>query len=87
MINNSTIGYDLSIIPNPFKDYLLVQGNNLNKVNIEIFDGNGKLVRRIPSYQTQSKIKVNDLISGIYWIRITDESTGKSITQKFIKKQ
>ena len=87
LINNSALGNDFSIMPNPFKDYLLVQGNSLNTINIEIFDGKGKLVKRIPSCQTSSKIQVGDLKEGIYWVRITDEGTGKSMTQKLIKNQ
>ena len=70
---------DISIYPNPTNDKLFIQGLSSSS-KVSIYNVLGKLVLS----QTISKeIDVNNLQSGIYIIKITDEQ--KEIVRKFIK--
>lgn len=69
----------ISIMPNPAKDYILVQGIESNK-NIEIIDIHGRIIydREIQN-QTELKISVKELESGIYILRLDGHSSEKII--------
>jgi len=70
---------NISIYPNPTNDKLFIQGLS-DATKVSIYNVLGKLVLS----QTISKeIDVNNLQSGIYIIKITDEQ--KEIVRKFIK--
>ena len=70
---------DISIYPNPTNDKLFIQGLSSSS-RVSIYNVLGKLVLS----QTISKeIDVNNLQSGIYIIKITEEQ--KEIVRKFIK--
>ena len=70
---------DISIYPNPTNYKLFIQGLSSSS-RVSIYNVLGKLVLS----QTISKeIDVNNLQSGIYIIKITDEQ--KEIVRKFIK--
>ena len=73
---------DVSLYPNPVKDILTVETTValVNKV-ATVFDINGKRV--LCQKLTTNTIKVAQLESGIYFLRL--ESEGKSIKRKFIK--
>lgn len=82
----------ITAYPNPVNDlfYISISENvfqNNGSIQIEILDINGKpvSVMNAPTSANSSTLyfKRNNLPSGIYFIRITDES-GKSISQKLI---
>ena len=74
---------DVSIYPNPVEDILTIEtsADLINKV-ATVFDINGKRV--MSEKLTTNMIKVSQLESGIYFLRL--ESEGRSIKRKFIKK-
>ena len=75
---------DLSIYPNPAKDYLFIETKSLQNAQIEIFNTSGKLVSK-QNFSQAKKYRVNllELKPGIYITRIYMDS--HYITKKFMK--
>ena len=67
-----------SVYPNPAKDYIRIQGNKYEKA--AIYTLNGTLVRSVSKTEN---IYVGDLNTGLYYIRITNNTY--TSTLKFIK--
>ena len=82
-IKNETANNRLSIFPNPAKDKIEISFEKCQKVNIEIFELTGKLILS-EIIQTNEEFNINNLNSGIYLIKITDEESN-SFTNKLIK--
>jgi len=80
----------INIYPNPVITDLFLELNpgNSGKVNIRLYDCRGSLVYNsdqvvVPSSVQTISISVNDLISGIYYGRLTSDNTIKAF--KFVK--
>lgn len=66
----------LKVFPNPTADVLIVEkdnqdGQNLNNSMLEIFDATGKMVKRQPLQNHQTKIDVQNLHQGFYLLRLS----------------
>ena len=83
-INSSSNKNDLTIYPNPVKDYLFVESSSLQSAQIEIFNSSGKLVSK-QDYSQARKYRVNltGLKPGIYFTRIYMDQ--HYITKKILK--
>lgn len=68
------------IIPNPAKDYLTIQTNEVIN-EFSIFDLNGRLLKSKKT--NDKKINISDLNRGVYFIKIKSEN--KTSQEKFIK--
>ena len=88
--NNVSINTPISkegiiFYPNPTNSYLNIEqsGQSYKASSIKIYDCNGRLVLSQISENNTTKININELKSGIYFIRISD---GKNVlSKKFIK--
>ena len=69
---------NLTIYPNPTKDYLTFEGFNTN-INVTVYDVLGKQVR-VKNVTNGETLNVSELAAGIYTIKINNE-----VTSKFIK--
>ncbi len=77
----------LTLYPNPTQNYLQIKSKeNLNGI-IQIYqlDGICILENKI-SNKDSSEVDVQNLSSGIYVVKVTDDMTGSFYCQKFIKK-
>jgi hypothetical protein len=74
-----------SIYPNPSLDVVNVQlSNGTSEAKVKIYDLSGRLMKTKFLKANDTKIDVNNLSSGIYYINVsTDDKIG---SQKFIKK-
>jgi len=72
----------ISIYPNPVKNELFIELNQLETTNISILDYSGRLVKSIPN-NAINKIDVSDLKQGIYILKVSTEN-GIS-TNRFVK--
>lgn len=73
----------LKIHPNPATDYVEVEtGYNFSKT-ISILSVLGKEVKTLESNKSTTKIKVSDLKSGTYFVKISDQS-GNQLTRKLV---
>ncbi|CEJ70537.1 hypothetical protein BN1195_02864 [Chryseobacterium oranimense G311] len=63
---------DIQIYPNPVTEYFFVKSKENYRIEtVKIFDASGKLMKSIMN--TNDKINVSDLSSGIYFVRIKTE--------------
>lgn len=77
-----TLVDNLILYPNPTKDYLNLNFNNLlYNGNYAVIDLSGKLI--LNAQLNSNKIDVSNIANGIYFLSVTSE--GKTQTQKFIK--
>ena len=67
----------VAVYPNPVKDRLTVNAENLQSV--EVYNLVGQLVMT----STSSVIDMNDLNEGIYFVRVMAE--GKTVTKRVVK--
>lgn len=71
----------VKVYPNPVVDYIYVE-HTIKMRTAEIYDHLGRMVRKLSP--VQNKIYVDDLVSGIYYLKV--QSEGSSFAEKFIKK-
>ncbi len=74
---------DIKIFPNPASDYLQIEGNNIQ--NIQLYDVVGKIIFQNNEINSMysTKIMTNKLSNGIYIFKIN--TNNKLITKKIIK--
>jgi len=74
---------ELSIYPNPVKNFLNIEFNEVNNYDITVFDVNGKIVINSNLINSNlATINVNDLNAGIYFVLIKSDKL--NISQKII---
>jgi hypothetical protein len=63
------------IYPNPTNENLTIQFNNFNSqiTNIVIYDFKGVIVKEFQSNENTVKLKVNDLMKGIYFVKVGNQ--------------
>ena len=69
--------------PNPFKDYIQINGLGDLSSQIEIFDLMGRKVQTYISHENNTKLYLSDLRKGIYFLSVTSGNNIKTI--KIIK--
>ncbi|MGK6343514.1 T9SS type A sorting domain-containing protein [Chryseobacterium sp. DT-3] len=63
---------DIQVYPNPVVEYFSVKSKGNYKIEtVKVFDAAGKLIKNVTN--TNDKINVSDLSSGIYFIRVKTE--------------
>lgn len=82
---NRKINESINIFPNPVVDVVTICINNSYLNNIQLIDFTGKIVKQYYFYK-RINIDVKDLLTGIYFARITD-GRGNIYTQKIIINQ
>ncbi len=82
-INNFNDTEDFNISPNPMNDYAIITIPDSYKNSIiQLFDITGKIVfEDICSNQNKYTISKSQLAKGLYWLRLSNES---SISKKII---
>ncbi|MBP2617430.1 T9SS type A sorting domain-containing protein [Chryseobacterium jejuense] len=78
---------DILLYPNPFKDYLYLDftTNNFKEAEYQLFDAQGKLIRKDVILQSKSELNFSDIPSAMYIIRINQHGENLK-TFKIIKK-
>lgn len=78
---------DILLYPNPFKDYLYLDftTNNFKGAEYQLFDSQGKLIRKDVILQAKSELNFSDVPSAMYIIRINQHGENLK-TFKIIKK-
>jgi hypothetical protein len=82
---NEEITRDIIIYPNPFNETLIVQTSGKTAKRITIFNGTGKLLFEAGSSCPEFSINMSEHSQGIYFIKISDQSSGASHVFKAIK--
>ncbi|BAP29451.1 uncharacterized protein CHSO_0414 [Chryseobacterium sp. StRB126] len=78
---------DILLYPNPFKDYLYLDFtiNNFKGAEYQLFDAQGKLIRKDVILQSKSELNFSDIPSAMYIIKINQHGENLK-TFKIIKK-
>lgn len=82
---NNAEAADISLFPNPAKDYtsLSINNNLHNEMKVEILSMDGKLIRRFVLNESSAQIDLTTVKSGVYIVCITDGQT--KFSKRFIK--
>ncbi|WP_299627329.1 T9SS type A sorting domain-containing protein [uncultured Tenacibaculum sp.] len=86
---NQIVENNINIVPNPVTNTFQIESQNNNTFDISIYNVNGQLLRNIPNYNTVTEynfIDINALSSGIYFLRLKDQTNNSTITRKIIKR-
>lgn len=84
--NENTAQSNISVYPNPVKDFLTVDFNSekLDNSSYQLFDATGKVINKGNLKSVKSQISASNLSTGMYILRITN--AGKLVkTFKIIK--
>lgn len=77
----------VGVIPNPASDHLILDFySDLHEnpsMNVQIFNINGRILKEIKGFQTNTVVKVADLTKGIYFLRATLKD--QVFTARFVK--
>lgn len=78
---------DILLYPNPFKDYLYLDftTSNFKGAEYQLFDAQGKLIRKDVILQSKSELNFSDIPSAMYIIKINQHGENLK-TFKIIKK-
>ncbi len=76
----------LGVYPSPTKEYINVDLRLIGRSNVDILDNQGKVVRsdKLDGAEVKS-FKIDDLGQGVYFVKVTELSSGKTFVQKFVK--
>ena len=78
----------LNVYPNPAKDFVNVQWTTDNEqfevTGINVFDVYGKLISTVNMDENPTRINVNGLANGMYFVRVT--TNAGVVTKSFVKK-
>ena len=76
---------DVSVYPNPAKDFIKIElSDNSSCQSIEIYSIDGRLVETFPETSSQPTIKIVNLTSGVYIVKVK-LSDGKEYAERIIK--
>ncbi len=70
----------LQIYPNPAQDYIIIEQQQQDFIEITLYTAHGKKIKHISSTNTQTKIKLDNLSNGIYILKIV--SSHENIVKK-----
>ncbi len=69
--------YNILIAPNPAKDFINVFAtrSNAGTITIQLTDVSGKILKSVRSAENLTKINIEGIAKGIYFIKVTDDKT------------
>ena len=75
----------VNLYPNPAKEYVDIRvDGDLNVSMMEVYDVYGKLVNTVNVIDNPTRINVNGLANGMYFVRVTTDKG--TVTKTFVKK-
>ena len=79
------LGNSVNLYPNPAKEYVDIRvDGDVNVTMIEVYDVYGKLVNTMNIINNPTRININSLADGMYFVRVTTDAG--AITKQFVKK-
>lgn len=88
-ISKTGMNFEISLFPNPAKEFiqLVISGNSASTAEMQILDYTGRIIAKeqimLQNSQNQIIYPVNELQSGVYFIRLTQQNNSKTL--RFIK--
>lgn len=81
---NEFIESQVILFPNSSNSFVIVEMNTVIKGNWQLINQLGQLVKKSDFNASELKISVQDLNSGMYFLKITDSELNQSITKRII---
>jgi len=82
---DSWLEKSVSLYPNPAREYIDIRvDGDLNVTMMEVFDVYGKLINTVNDIDNPTRINVNGLADGMYFVRVTTEKG--AVTKTFVKR-
>lgn len=75
----------ITIYPNPFNKQIIIEQSASTVLVIELLDYTGKLISTSQINSDKSELNFDGLLSGVYFVKITDRKQQKSTIQKIVK--
>ena len=76
---------NVTLFPNPAREYVDIRvDGNVNVTAMEVYDVYGKLINTVNVIDNPTRINVNGLADGMYFVRVTTEQG--VVTKSFLKK-
>jgi hypothetical protein len=82
-LSKSSVGV-IALYPNPASSQMVISFPRAAKATLQFFDVSGRLVKQAETFARSNLISVDDLVNGVYQIRMKYE--GETISKKFVKK-
>jgi hypothetical protein len=82
---NAAVAPEYTLYPNPVYNNLQISSNTEGEKSITIYNVVGKMVREGKYYGHDFEINTSEMNTGMYFITITETSTGAVTTKKFVK--
>ena len=75
--NENALQKNISVYPNPVKDFLIVDFNaeKLEKSSYQLFDGTGRMINKGALKNLKTEINTSTLASGLYMLSIMSKGT------------
>ena len=74
---------NMKLYPNPATDYMVVSlDNQADSYEMTIYDVNGKQIKRLESLSGDTRVAVNDLSTGVYFLKV--QQAGNTTVRKFV---
>ncbi|MCB0636041.1 MAG: T9SS type A sorting domain-containing protein [Lewinella sp.] len=74
-----TFRQDFQVYPNPTRDYLVVEAARAGRYEVTIIGASGQEVLPAQTGDARTRIEVQALSSGMFWLRIRDEHGETSV--------
>ena len=75
----------MTLFPNPAREYIDIRvDGDLNVSMMEVYDVYGKLINTVNDIDNPTRINVNGLADGMYFVRVTTEKG--VVTKSFVKR-
>lgn len=77
--------FEISVYPNPAKDYLIIKGDDLNKGSKAfVVDALGKKIKEFQLNDKSNKINISSLKNGVYFVKVVSSDGIRSKPMRLI---
>lgn len=83
-IHSIVVQGNISIYPNPAKEYIAIAGGS-NAKDVMILNAMGQVVMEEKYNSYKANVSVSGLKAGLYYIVVKDTGTGAKVTNRFVK--
>ena len=77
--------HDVVVYPNPVQDFVRITNSSVRRLHVKLVDVSGRVVYEGMVRTTSGTINTGKLAPGSYWLVITDEKKGETITKALVK--
>ncbi len=83
-VQNNTFGAGFLVYPNPVNSVINIEIQEVTNGNWQLINPLGQIIKESNFEASELKIRVQDLNSGMYFLKITDSEINQSITKRII---